>query len=78
LYPTQSIRISYSGIQNSELKYNNWYTSANVQYNTELFSNTISIILDATNLFDNQYISVNGYPEPRRIAKFNIKYEISD
>ena len=55
-----------------------WYTSAILQYKTELFGNLLSFIAEATNLLDKQYMSINGYPEPGRILNLSIKYSLTD
>ncbi len=55
-----------------------WYTSAILQYKTKLFGNLLSFIVDATNLLDKQYMSINGYPEPGRILNLSIKYILTD
>jgi len=54
-----------------------WHTNFSLQYSKQILGNQLTIIIDLTNPLDLNYMSINGYPEPRRAMNISLKYELA-
>lgn len=71
-------RLAQYGVEDNTSIPGYWSTSAVLKYQKKLLGNSLQFILDASNLFNKQYMVMNDYPEPGRIINFCLKYVLSD
>jgi outer membrane cobalamin receptor len=71
-------RISSYGYPDDESLPSYIQTNATFQYLLSLFGNQFSLMLDVNNVFDKQFESINGYPEPGRTIRLGLKYMLTN
>ena len=71
-------RVSSYGYPDDELLPSYIQTNAVLQCQLSIFGNQLLLWLDINNILNNQFESINGYPEPDRTMRLGLNYILSD
>lgn len=70
--------ISSYGNPDDEILQSYIETNATLQYQLPILNNQLSVIFDVNNIFDKQFETISGYPEPGRTIRLGLKYMLID